>query len=99
MPDGEAYRLGELWANLPRASRTVRRLDPDAEWDATQWLLWQVEFDMRAFHWASTYDRKHPTPKPKPLRTPGQAARARQRRDNALAAKDEIRAALGMPPE
>lgn len=88
--------MGELWANLPASSRTVRRLSPDAEWDATQWLLWHIEYDIRACHWAGSYDRKHPTPRPKPLKTPGERAEARRRRDSALAARAEIDRALGM---
>lgn len=88
--------MGELWAELPRESRTVRRLSPDAEWDDTQWLLWNVEYDIRLCHWAAHYDRKHPTPRPKPLRTPGEAAAARRRRDNALAARAEIDRKLGI---
>ncbi len=88
--------MAALWEHLPAASRTVRALNPDAQWTSSEWLLWHVEYDMRLCHWAGHYDRKNPTPKPKPLETPGQVDEARRRRDNALAARAEIDARLGM---
>lgn len=88
--------MGELWAHLPRESRTVRLACPDAEWGDGEWLLRSLEYDVRALHWALTYDKRRPTPKPKPLDSPGAIADARRRRDAALAARDEIDAAFGL---
>ena len=97
--EGDGRRLGELWEQLPAESRTVRRLSPDTRWDDATWLLWKAEFTLRLQLWASTYDKKRPQPKPKPLETPKQIAEARRRRDNALAAKAEIMASFGMTDE
>lgn len=91
--------MAALWEHLPETSRTVRALSPDMGWTTAEWMLWHIEYDVRLCHWASHYDKKHPTPKPRPLETPGQVAEARRRRDNALAAKAEIDRALGMTAE
>ena len=89
-------RLGELWAQLPPESRCVRSRDPDALWDEGTWVTWQLEFTARCLLWSLTNSKKNPIPKPEPLPTPGQKASAERRRDRALAAKEEIRAAFGM---
>lgn len=69
---------------------------PSLEWETGDYLLWQIEFQLRNLIYALTYDKKHPSPKPKPLQTPGQRADAHRRRDAALSAKDEIDKALGL---
>lgn len=85
-----------LWSQLPAESRTARLQAPSLEWETGDYLLWQIEFQLRNLIYALTYDKKHPTPKPKPLQTPGQRAEAHRKRDAALAAKEEIDKALGM---
>lgn len=77
----------------------MRLAAPDAEWSDAEWLLRSIEFQLRVVAWRQTKDGQKGRHAPKPLDTPGQVAEARARRDRALAAKGEIRAALGLPPE
>ena len=92
-------RMALLWQQLPADSRTARAQAPSLEWDAGEYLLWQIEYQLRLLAWSLGYDKRHPTPKPQPMQTPGQLAKARSRRDNALAARDEIDRILGMGGE
>lgn len=85
-----------LWAQLPAGSRTARMQAPSLEWETGDYLLWQIEYQLRNLIWSLTYDKKHPSPKPKPLQTPGQLHDARKRRDHALAAREEIDRLLGL---
>lgn len=89
-------RMALLWEQLPADSRTARRQAPALEWDVGEYLLWNIEFELRQLMWSLTYDKRHPRPQPRPLLTPGQRAEAFRRRDAALAAKDEIDRILGM---
>ena len=94
MPD--LRRMALLWAQLPAESRTARMQAPTLEWQTGDYLLWQIEFQLRTLIWALTYDKKHPTPKPRAIQTPGQLADAQRKRDHALAAKDQIDKLLGL---
>lgn len=94
MPD--LRRMALLWAQLPAESRTARMQAPTLEWQTGDYLLWQIEFQLRYLIWALTYDKKHPTPKPRAIQTPGQLADAKRKRDHALAAKDQIDKLLGL---
>lgn len=91
--------MAVLWEQLPAESRTARVQAPSLEWGTAEYLLWQIEFQLRNLIWSLTSDSKHPTPKPTPIQTPGQMAEAHRKRDNALAAKEEIDALLGMEVE
>lgn len=88
--------MAMLWEQLPAESRTARSQAPTLEWGSTDYLLWNIEYQLRGLIWALTYDKKHPKPKPQPLQTPGQRAEAHRKRDAALAAREEIDRALGM---
>lgn len=89
-------RAAVLWEQLPADSRTARIQAPELAWSQADYLLWQIEFQLRGLAYALTYDKRHPRPKPVPLMTPGQRAEARRKRDAALAARDEIDEVLGM---
>lgn len=88
--------MAVLWSQLPAGSRTARAESPTLEWGTTDYLLWQIEFNLRNLIWALTSDAKHPAPKPQPIKTPGQIAEAHRKRDHALAARDEIDRMLGL---
>lgn len=92
-------RMALLWVQLPADSRTARLQAPALEWETEAYLLWQIEYQLRNLTWALNYDRRHPTPKPRPIQTPAQRAEAHRRRDAALAARREIDKALGMEGE
>lgn len=85
-----------LWVQLPADSRTARMQAPSLEWETGEYLLWQIEYQLRSLVWSLTYDKKHPKPKPQPIQTPGQRAEAHRKRYAALAAKEEIDKELGM---
>lgn len=74
----------------------MRRLSPDAAWSEGEWMLWHMDYALRSLIWSLGDHKKHPSPKPRPLDTPSQAAAARRRRDNALLARAEIDSAFGM---
>lgn len=97
MPDLE--RTGLLWSQLPAESRCMRAENSALEWDSATYLLWHIEFQLRSLMWSLGYDKKRPTPKPVPLPTPSQIVEARRKRDEALAAQDEIREILGLGDE
>ena len=91
----ELRRMALLWQQLPAESRTARMQAPSLEWETGEYLLWQIEFQLRNLIWSLTYDKKHPRPK----QTPAQRAEAHRKRDAALASKEEIDRALGMEGE
>lgn len=62
-------RLRVLMSQLPRESRLVRRLDPRAEWSATDHLLASVIEALRAGNWQRGGGKG---PRPRPLKRPGQ---------------------------
>lgn len=88
-----------LWEHLPAESRTARAQAPSLEWGTGDYMLWQIEFHLRELIWALQYDRRRPSPRPRPMQTPAQLAEARRRADAALAAREEIDLALGRGAE
>lgn len=89
-------RMAALWAHLPRESRTVARRSPDSRWSEGDWMLWRIEHDVRRLAWMLSEDGAKGRNAPRPLETPGQAAEARRRAENALSARGEIDRILGM---
>ena len=85
-----------LWEQLPAESRTARAAEPSLAWGTAEYLLWQIEYQLRCLAWSLCSDGRHRPPEPKPIKTPGERADAFRRRDAALAARDEIDEALGM---
>lgn len=83
-------RMAVLWEQLPAGSRTARAQSPTLQWGTAEYLLWQIEYQVRALGWALSYDKKHPTPKPKPIQTPAQLADAHRRQESALALKERM---------
>lgn len=86
-PDFE--RMAVLWNQLPAESRTARTQAPELEWDAGEYLLWQIEYRLRELVWAMS-DRKKRGARPQPLSTPQKMTEARKKQRNALASKDEL---------
>lgn len=89
-------RCALLWKALPDESRCVRRLVPEARWTQADYLLRAVEHGVRTIAWMQTKDGAKGRNAPKPLQTPAERARNAERRDGALAARDEIDRILGM---
>lgn len=73
----EVSRAASLCTQLPMGSRVLRSIDPDQAWTVTDFLLRQIELDLRLLFW----DGKGEAPKRIPA--PGDAER------DARAAKQE----------
>lgn len=85
-----------LWSALPRESRCARRLAPSGEWGQAEYLLWQVEYDLRVLAWQNTRDGKRGRNRPRPLQTPGERAENTRRAAAALSQRDEIASSFGI---
>lgn len=91
----DLLRMAALWEALPAESRTMRRHAPDLQWSQTDYLLWRVEYQLRALAWGMA-DQKKRGPSPEPLKTPGQLAEAARRQASALANRANVDRILGM---
>lgn len=68
--DREALRAASLAAQLPAGSRVLRAIDPDQAWTVTDFLLRQIEYDLRRAFWSGEGEE------PKPIEAPGDVLRA-----------------------
>lgn len=55
-----------------------------------------IEHELRCFHYGFTEDARKRVNAPQRIISPGERARNERRRDSALAAREEIAAALGV---
>lgn len=93
MDDAEDFQVGRLsvlWEKLPRESRTMRRLAPEAEWGNAEYMLCSIEHSLRTLVWQNSKDGQRGRNAPKPLDTPGQRAQRERAKDAALANKSRI---------
>lgn len=65
-----------LVANLPRSSRIAARENAACEWDDGEYLLYAVEYRLRLISWQLGGGKGNP---PKPLSTPTEMAKRRQK--------------------
>ena len=93
---GDLARMALLWKALPSSSRCVRRLVPEARWTQADYLLRDIEHAARVLIWKGTKDAERGRNVPRPVPTPAERARNEARRDEALAARDEIDRILGI---
>ena len=95
--DADCTRWALLWYALPRESRTARRLSPELEWDAGEYMLNEAVYYLNLLAWRQvTKDGQKGRNAPKPRRTPGERAEAARHRDAAQAARGEINKILGI---
>lgn len=94
--DEDLCRWQVLYSQLPARSRVSVRLEPDNLWDDKTRLLDMIEHELRCFHYGFTEDAKKRVNAPQRIMSPGELARNERRRDSALAAREEIAAALGV---
>ncbi len=90
-------RCGLLFEELPLNSRSMQRLQPTAQWDTTDYMLWLIEYHLRSLLWAMM-DKKGraKTQPPKPLPTPAQRAEKIKHKENAERNKQEIQQIIGL---
>lgn len=94
--DEDLCRWQVLYSQLPARSRVSVRLEPDNLWDDKTRLLDMIEHELRCFHYGFTEDAKKRVNAPQRIISPGERARNERRRASALAAREEIAAALGV---
>lgn len=94
--DEDLRRWQVLYSQLPARSRVSVRLEPDNLWDDKTRLLDMIEHELRCFHYGFTEDAKKRVNAPQRILSPGERDRNERRRDSALAAREEIAAALGV---
>lgn len=93
-------RFAALWSELPRESRTARRMNPDAAWDDATAFLRLIEYHLRALIAAQARACGSDVPEQAPLPSPGESARAAEAKVSAphLTAT-QVAAALGYDRE
>lgn len=85
---------------LPAGSAVMRAIDPALEWADSDYILAQIEHDVRMLAWALSGGKKSKAPKPRPIESPTE--RAKRARNSAPPSEDEMRAvadALGIPED
>lgn len=100
---GKTYTVAHAAAlarNLPAGSAVHRALNPALEWADSDYLLMQIEYDIRLLAWSLAGGKKSRSPKPKPIETPTE--RAKRARNSAPPSEEEMNAvadALGIPED
>lgn len=93
----DTYRCGLLFVELPCTSRSMQRMQPSAQWNTTDYLLWLIEFHMRSLLWSMMDSKgRAKSQPPKPLPTPAKRAENFKHKENAEKNKKEIQQILGM---
>lgn len=92
-------RCALLWQALPRNSRTMQRMQPEALWDDATYLLHSIEYTVRVLAWMNTKAGQRGRNAPKPVQTPAERVKNQQRANAALEHKKEIAKALGIKEE
>jgi len=93
--DYSVAHAAALAAHLPRESACVRAVAPEAAWDDATYLLAAIEYDLRVLAWQNSKDGAKGRNKPRPVQTPADVARVRDKLDGTDLA--EVAAALGIP--
>ena len=75
----------------------MRKHAPALEWNNTEYLLWQIEFNLRALQWSLIDEKdRRGYQAPKPLPTPQERAHNLEMKQNAENNKAEIDKILGI---
>ena len=86
--DEEAMRAASLCTQLPDGSRVLCALDPDHAWTVTDFLLRQIEYDLRRAFWDGKGDE------PVPITAPGDEMRAEREAEQELADVEMVSALI-----
>ena len=86
--DKEALRAGSLCTQLPAGSRVLRLIDPDQAWTVTDFLLRQIEYDLRMLMWDGKDER------PEMIPAPGDEQRAARAAESEQAEIDMVSVAI-----
>lgn len=96
LPEFDLLRYSILYGQLPAESRTARRQNPELIWNASEYLLRNIEYQLRNIAWGLSKEAKNGTNKPVPIKAPAETIKSRRHADAALANKREIDRILGM---
>ncbi len=91
-------RFAILWSELPRESRTARRIEPSNSWDDRTQMLQRIEYWAHWLQWSRTEDARRKRNRPKPLEPPWETRERRERAERSVEHADEIARALGYDP-
>ncbi len=84
----------DLAACLPSESITARA---QGAWTDSEWLLWSIEYSLRVLRWQNSKDGHSGRNAPRPLPTPADEQRVRDKLDNTDMRR--IAEALGIDTE
>ena len=88
-------RAAELTEYLPAESALMRAWNPQLEWSTTDYLLRNIEYNLRVLVWALGGGKRHD--RPKPIETP--EAMKKPVRPVTKAEMARVADALGIPEE
>ena len=86
-------RLAALVSQLPLDSRIARAEHPELEWQTSDYLLRQIEFQLRVLLWSLGSGKGQ---KPTPLPSPNEIADGKASEEKAEEQKKAVDALLGM---
>lgn len=87
--------LAVLAAHLPTTSRVAVAANPDNAWTTSDYLLRNIEYQLRAFTWAFAGGEKV-GPRPEPIYSPGESADYESMVDEAVKMASNVAAVLGI---
>lgn len=85
-----------LCAQLPRGARCRAAEWPDETWGVAEQLLRQMEYDLRAIHYALVAKKGDPAPEPIPM--PSEERSAGTAQEDVEATMAEVAALIGIGP-
>ena len=92
----EVRRAAILATQLPRDSRVMRAMAPEASHGLDVLLLREIEHNQRLWHWANTEQAKDSGTQPEPISLPGEDAAYQRASEEADRRAEEIAASFGM---
>lgn len=86
-------RLAALTTQLPMESRVAKLEHPELQWQTSDYLLRQIEWQLRALMWSLAGGKGD---KPKPLPTPDEIAEGKTSEEKAVEQRKAVDSLLGM---
>lgn len=95
MPDNPEHMAALAW-QLPKTSRTWRKVEPVLENQTESYLLRQIELNQRMWAWAHTKDAQSGTNEPAPIMLPGEKELSEEKEKQAKKDAMAVAAAFNM---
>lgn len=87
------HRLAALTSQLPPESRVARAAHPELRWETSDYLLRQIEFQIRALMWSLGGGKGE---KPQLIPSPDEYETRQEAQEREQAKRDSIAAMLGL---